>query len=1029
MFANLMRRRGANNNSSNDSDKHNQADQEQSIDDGEQNFDSLAYRLQHLSSGINRHSLDPFDVGSDGSSSSDQSEFDVEVDVLKIGAVDDVGWGANNGCGDEEDSDGLFVDFGERSRQKEILSTPRFGGGSSITSSNISRWDSTKHSHHSLSTVESAKIINNDVSSATIQKEQAYTESSNVPTVTYQPVRRRSIPVAEQMISPAPITPKRAQSIASSTLSSLSSPTDQCTKPLPLVSTTFKPVSRRLSSSSGSSSRRDEDNTNKNTNSGNEECPRLEQLQMMSLEELQTELTKIQAQSKANLENSWKAAEHKRVQKSALDDKVEQLRTKLNANDDFEDNVQEFQNPLSRRGRSSGDLVGILSDAVGGMGGMGLRPSRSLANLTQDDWAEERGNETFPIMPGRGISSDVIAAFTLDLESPSMPSRQNNIQPRSSNQSVCSADSSEFGLKFDVSAEHDQTGMHCIPTKTGNESNQLQDFDESATIKIVEQDILVGSSSSKPEYRRRPSEEGELSTTSQGSFPSNNTSSKGPDGGRKRRPSLVRRPSFMSLFGLDSSKAGSDDEATANFSQDNQSVASSTDSPLHNYGNIFQVEARAIMIEELQKVLIEKEEDVEDLIDEIEEQKEESESCEEQISRLRAKIVDEYNTLTCKQSKLQQSVKELLLWDSAVESILDKSEGQRQEFKRRERELRDELASNGNKGMISQIALEQKLGREYNTMEEKAGASLSKIMDDLRSIHTLRLRCDLEEDSHNPKLLFDRLDAQTDKLHNLFDETDRREKYISLKRNIEDQLGRIIKAHDRFFELEADLRGLLIGLKLDEESSNDCNATESSCSGERRLLEQTFAKSVLPYLNEAREEAMFVVDTLTKCDRLLSWWNPVDNEELDDAVSVSFMLDGTLGAVTENIATIQAKIEEEYSTFQRSLISGGISSSSEAKKSVRLAELDHVNAQVSSLEVCLAARQILQKEYALKLDECHAQDEVNTKENLELVEVFRGQLNILTKKLSMDDNRIASLRGALKEKKEQVTKLECEMNA
>eukprot|EP00985_Skeletonema_marinoi_P033626 scaffold41760_cov190-Skeletonema_marinoi.AAC.1 len=183
--------------------------------------------------------VDPFNVGSADSFSDDQLE-NVEIGVVKLGAVDDAGWGATNNKYDGSDydddcyqeGDGLFLDFGGRTpdqvnrpkrNQRESLSTPSFGGGGSQST----HWDSTvEQSRRSFSTISCTK--NDDVSDGLADIERQCVEmisNNNVPTSPHE----LSMPL-EQMIAPQTSsvgkTSRRAQSI--STLSTLSSPTDKC---------------------------------------------------------------------------------------------------------------------------------------------------------------------------------------------------------------------------------------------------------------------------------------------------------------------------------------------------------------------------------------------------------------------------------------------------------------------------------------------------------------------------------------------------------------------------------------------------------------------------------------------------------------------------------------------------------------------------------------------------------------------------------------------------------------------------------
>lgn len=1064
---------------------------------GETSFDPLSYRLQHLnqqgcSSGMNRqYADDPFDVGS----SSDQSEL-VEIDVVNMGAVDDFGWGARNNNGSDYDDDDcyreedeLFVDFGgrtpdqvrERRHQKEILSTPLFGGGGSSQSSH-SRWDSTEHSRHSLSTISCTKNhVKNESADTKQNGRHIHTESSMQ--ISNNAVLHR-MPLVEQL-SPKTTPAERSvgktsrRAPSTSTLSTLSSPTEGCVRciapadvpeSLPPPPLTYKPISRRLSSSSLSReeglpkaiTQTDKSNfadvsiVSQTVEVKEEECPRLEQLQQMSLKELESELMTIQAQSKTNLENSWKAAERMRVENSELDKKADALKAKLDStfssgppvsrrhsdsvkSDDYEVNasVRSIDNCMEA-------CQGIRLSQV--MGGNHLTSSRSMVDL-------------------KHASGDIIAAFTLDLESPASTLRQKTSQRfESSIRSGASSDS-EFGFFYhDMSqsemkpslppvtsknqAALDQSdnssdlscaksGVYYPPPKPDSISNHRQFLNDTATIEVIETDCFGGNASRKRGFKRRPSLDGDKSTRSVGSS----------GGGLKRRPSmLVRRPSFMGLFGLnDSSKAGSEvSSERLDDSNYNQSAVSSNESISNVSGNIFQLEARSIMIDELEKELKEKGEIVVDLIDAIEGQKEDINNCEIEISGLRKKIEDKYNELTCTQSTLQQSVKDLIQWDSAIEFRLDQTEGHRQLMKQKEIILRSKLASNELNEANRMIELKQQTSKckeDYNTIQEKSSVYLSMIIDSLRAINCNN---NLEQ---NSKHLFDSLDVQIDKLHNLLGDFDRIASFSALKKHIEEQRDRVIDAYDNLFHIETNLRGNLIRLKLKEEGSGEyTHTTESSLASERTSLEQTFAESVLPHLVEAREEhARFVSAAVTKVDGYLSWWDHSiaadsldDCDEFADAVSISLILEQVLADLREDLAATEARIDEAYDLFRSNLLSAGIldeQGSSEKlvtskERNVESrdchAELDKLNEQVYSLETSLLKRQEVRKEYATNLNKLHKEDEADSKANLELLDSIQAQVRILAEKLAMDDDQIALLRQSLREKKEHVTNLEYE---
>jgi hypothetical protein len=1104
MFFHLGRRRTSSSASGNTGKR---PPEEQFDEEEEKSFDPLSYRLQHLnqqgcssSSGMNRHDVDPFDVGSSaGSSSSDDQSEVMEVGVVKMGAVDDVGWGAKSNNGSDyyddddcyHDEDELFVDFGGRTpdqvrarrRQKEILSTPRFGGGGSSQSSH-SRWDSTEHSRQSLSTISCTKNHDND-EPADIGRHHNHTESSmEISNEAISP-HARSMPLVEQMIAaPSPkTTPNTQRSVGKtsrrapsiSTLSTLSSPTDNCMRyvtpadipsSVPPPPLSYKQISRRQSSSSLSKeegvskaiAQTDKSNlvevsiVSKTVETQEEKCPRLEQLQQMSVEELEFELMTIQAQSKANLENSWKAAERMRVENSELDRKAEGLKTKLESafsagppvNRRHSDSVKsdDYELDVSIRSMDYFTEVHMFRRLSQVMGGEDLKSSRSMANLTTEAWPKEE----------KDASGDVIAAFTLDLETPAATLRQKNIRHfESSSRSGASSDS-EFGFHYDIS-QSDMKSPFTRNNQAGlDQSNSSSDLsgaksgvyyprkvlgDNTPTIiKVIETDSFGGNASRKPGFKRGPSLDGDQSPRS--------ASSSG--GGLKRRPSMLnRRPSFMGLFRLnDSSKAGSEvSSERLDDSNYNQSTASGTESTSNISGNIFQVEARSIMIEELEKELEEKGDIVTDLIDKIEGQREDIDNCEVDIKKLRSKIDDEYNELTCTQSTLQQSVKEFIRWDSAIESRLDQTEGRRQHMKQKERNLRSMLASKESTEAHRKIELKQQMSRckeEYNVIQEKSSVSLSMIIDSLRAMN-----CDnnLEQSS---KQLFDSLDTQTDKMYNLLGDSDRIASFYTLKKHIEEQRDRVINAYDSLFHVETDLRGNLIRLKLKEEDCDECaHTTESSLESERSSLERTFAESVLPHLVEAREEhARFVFAAVTKVDEFLSWWDHLlaadskleDCEVLADAVNISSILEQVLADVTEDLAATQAKIDEEYDLFKSNLLSAGIQDQQCSSKKLSTskdsnvesrdyqAELDNLNEQVSSLETSLSERQEIRKEYASKLDQLHKEDEADSKANLELLDNIQAQVRILAEKLAMDDDQIASLRQSLREKKELVKGLE-----
>lgn len=1064
----------------------------------EQSLDPLSYRLQHLNQrGCNNgDDVDPFDVGSDGSFSDGQLE-DVDYDAV-TGAVDDAGWGAksnyNNGSDFDDDDcyqegDGLFLDFGGRTpeqvrprrHQTENLSTPKFGGGSS--QSTHSHWESTvEHSRRSLSTISCTQ---NDVSDGLADIERQCVEMISKDNAPASP-HELCMSLEQQPNAPRSSggqASRRAQSI--STLSTLSSPTDKFMREnitsvhvphssLPPPPLSYKPVSRR-SISEAKEETKDITKTDNSTfvevsivpqrveAQKEEECPRLQQLQQMTLEELKSELVTIQAQSKTNLENSWKAAERMRVENSELDEKAEGLKTKLDLAFKAGPRVSRRHTDSVNYDDYDFDEESDVNPIDGREGKMKQRCSFGGAKSSAP-WPDEGSSAPWPEEGKEDSINDVIEVFQNDLESPSgaLPLKNYMRQVESSYRSGVSGDSSEFGFFcLDMSQSAVKTplasntgNIHCLDESDGSDdlsaaksgvyypppveeedgeggdsvsSPRKVYGDNAATIPVVADNSGL---KAKPGFKRRATIGEDQSQNSQ--------SASGNRGAPlKRRPSmLVRRKSFRGFFGLNDSTRTAESEISSDNldnSNSNQSAAFSIEPLLNINANVFQVEARSIMIEELENELKEKGKIVANMTGEVEGQKEEINNCELEITRIRKQIDDEYKELARTQSVLQQSAKELIQWDSAIESRLDQTEGRRQRLKQQEKDLKVKLELKEPNVSDCKIELEHQRSTckdEYKASQEKSSASLSMVINSLRAMN-----CDNNLEQRSKQLL-DSFDTQTDTLHQLLGNSDRVASFMTLKKHIEDQRDIIINASDKLLRSETELRGNLIRLKLNLEGNDECShIMESSLASE-------FTELVLARIVEAREDhARFLFAAVTKVGDYLSWWDRLLDvnstlknwEEQGDALHICAILDHVLADVTEELAAAQAKIDEAYGLFQSNLLSAGIldqsqklstSKESNVETSGYKAELDNLKEQVYVLETSISEQVAIRKDYDSTLDQLYDQDEADSKANLELLDNIQAQVKLLANKLAMADDKIASLRQSLREKKERVVDLE-----
>ena len=1009
----------------------------------EEGLDPLSYRLQHLSqrgtdNGSNGNEVDPFDIGC-GDSCSDEAE-DLEIGIVKMGAVDDFGWGASNNCiendGVERYQQGDLVHgFGGQNQdtlqhQPVAVSTPKFGSSGSQST----------QSHCPLSP---NSCLNNDINDELAVVEQPIAQSNEVSSCS----RSMSLTM-EQSKHSAGKTTRRKTSI--STLSTLSDDVKlSSTHPPPLL---YKPKSTRFLASSNGGEPRDNNATNNSdfvedsrgtsqAEEKEENCPRLEQLQQMTLEELKSELTTVQAQSKTNLESSWKAAERMRVQNSELEKKAEGLKTKL-------DTAFNTSPPVSRRHTDSVKYDNYNSDDDSD--GIDRREGMQRQNHSDKCLTGARGSDVVAssmVHSNKQVSSendtddsdDVIEAFILDLESSPAPVQN---QFRRSQGSNLSGSSSEFGFFYHDLSQSIVKGA--LPTDASNSRAETMESDRSGGLNAVQSGVYypppdrngfydrqhddkitsmaIGNDKNNSEddvsrktgFKRSPTSDGEKSDDSRRSS-------------LKRRGMLVRRPSFMGLFGLSDSLRTGSEESDEGLDNSNSLVPMVTNTDSMLAINVFQVEARSIMVEELENELKEKGGIVANLIDEIGHQKESFNNCEVEITRLRSKIDKDVKELTRSRSKLQQLVKELMDWDSSIECRLDKAEDNRQCLKQKETNLRALLKLKNSDDAQIRFELEQrrsKLKIEFNSFQERSVDKLSMVLDQWQGPNCVQ--------NQSCRRLFRSLDMLAAKLQHLLRTSSRVTQFIAMKKHIEEHRERIIMNSFEMFSTETELRCILIRLKLRD-------GLQDRSIGSKGMFELT--ESLLKHVSQARDEnARFVVAAVTKVDEFLSWWHYLleensTEEGCDESIGMirlGSMLERILADVSEELAANLAKVDEEYTQHKDKLVSAGILGRQcsgeklfETKECNNCqAELDCLNEQIYELETNLSERQRVKGKYSLNIDQLNREDQEGSKANLELLDHIQRQVRILGKKLTFDDDQIASLRKSLIERRESISHLE-----
>lgn len=636
----------------------------------------------------------------------------------------------------------------------------------------------------------------------------------------------------------------------------------------------------------------------------------LPQLQSQTVHELRSELCKMQAQSKNNLEKSWAETERLRVEQSKLEDEIEGLKTEL-------DYV-----PVTLR---DGSLRKLPSHS---------EPS-CCSSISSISLATGNGSIRRPASVGRSYRDKVKsysarAAIALSETFPecSQKDHTGNFDP-SLHQSFLgnivdqSIESRNFDRGLDIDAS--QNSSH-PPFANENNVNETADHPE----------VLDASSSERSEgsaqsgviypqpYNKDEDDRDDVDLVSlQQSMNAimddfdfdplgENENSADHDNKLECQPFFRRRPSMSSLFSENTNDGGEYDT--------DSSSSSSSQLKENNVATI-------------KSLIAEKEIMIEGLIGSIRGQVEGMRTYEMEIMQAKRELKENEKLSQPHKSGLETLLREAENMNTEIESELDEMEAAEQEAKEKQLALQEELGVIQEKECRMELAI---CRRQYNASQDNAISTLEHL---LRGFDEISIPSLLDETQTDYNLCEDIATKYNDLMDNqevLFQVLGDADRIASCGASLEQIQHNIEASNMRQNEL-VELEGKLHNYIHNENDRGIC-ITETSTA----LLELEFAKFIHLHLQNANEkQGSLILDALHRSTELLNDWNrwflsgvdlnflptsrgPHNGSNLLDASkSAVAMLDEVVSKTSAELVVAKTDIQKKRNEFQARLESVG----------------------------------------------------------------------------------------------------------
>lgn len=803
-------------------------------------------------------------------------------------------------------------------------------------------------------------------------------------------------------------------------------------------------------------------------------CPRLQQLIQQSTEELKMELSNMQHHSKINLEKSWAEAERIRVENTKLEDRVLKLKKKLAAaraavasGETKRQEQDQTPTKCMQKKRASFDgnpssrpsvvkplrtisgvndisdvrtVVGVDDEFKSNDSGSilrGLKAVRSIPDLSKlgGDFRasfERSGND---LRSPFKMSGDFFEVLTNpgDRSTINMIVDGNNSEEDcddyggSGTKSLCSVstgfdfdDSSSIeGLSFTASAFSSQYGYN---SDSGSESEARSGVFYPAS-GGDEKDQYLKPDASQSLFRKDNSADGTVTS---------------------EKKKITRRPSLVVLkfFGNDkTSDNGCDDSDIEDNDEKYKAERHPSSDSNRSECNVFQTEARALMLEDLESELLKVNTATESIL---------TKGQEDSLNQLKLETQQAETTrregeskLREKDESLQRDVKEFQSCDGALLTKLETLREVRYSLEVKIQSLTKQSDANVMKDQSLATDVES-YERQYLDIQTNNDSMLARVNASLEGHPSLRgneapavseeVMSRFEEMSRRERMLIDALtDEGSSKI------------FVGLAKRFQSSAQRFRDSIHDIESIEADARAFLVRIRLLAESNeNDdgTDTTDSSTASERCELERSFVESVLRQLDCAKVCHNNLLIAISQNQQVVAYWNRMLSTKAIDSLTVahptpprSFVkatatLRRVLAMTKESFATIETALEHEKNTFQSKIQSAGLvsrnssnetSTSDSCKTSMDKSDerqlkllypkpkRESIDEEISSATKTLSEKKSLAKEYAFTLKSMHTRAEVESKTNLQILEVMQSKIRGLLVRLSEKDALIIEL--------------------